>query len=616
MATIAAIANGAWSNSSTWFNNVFPTSADDVFANTRTVYINQDINVKSLNTTASGVGGIAGGLFYNTGSISITAGEILPGTTSVLTLTGSNNIFIRSNKISGSSTTANAWGVIVPGSLTPPVVSISSFVSGGFGPSTNGGIRQEAGTVSLTGNVIGGAGNTTCPGIYIIQTGNYPVNFTCYGNIVGGDLTPNAAGIHMAYLGSENTVTNSSITIYGNISGSAIRQGVSNNTSTAGVLINGTIPVSIYGNLFGGTGGPIAGFNTGQSALIMEGTSTAFVNGNVYSSIPNLSAGIYATIRVAGVNNKLDILGDLIHIESLNPAECLEINSITGNVSISGNLIPSQGLRNTSRMLNLAGTNTLTIYGNVSGGRGNGISFGGGNILNIYGDVYGGNSAAAGAGAMGIFVNTNSRGRINIYGTLFAGTSSFCHGIAVSQPVFTNIYAKKLKGNAYGIGSLPANMAQVYAVGAGQNVNFMPTFNVVCEELEFGPFGAPPIITNVTFLDKTTNSITMPVTSTSSETKTLVDPNLNNIMPDISSVRLGINYSADNLVGVCNIPTVENVEFGVPVDNSFGIAALSPSSIWNTLTTELTSLSATVGYKLNNVATSESVGHLIAAFGS
>ena len=84
MAAIGAVQNGLWSSSTTWPGGVFPTSADDVFANTRTVYIDQNINVLSLNTTASGVGGSAGGLFYNTVSISITAGTILPGTTNCL----------------------------------------------------------------------------------------------------------------------------------------------------------------------------------------------------------------------------------------------------------------------------------------------------------------------------------------------------------------------------------------------------------------------------------------------------------------------------------------------------------------------------------------------------
>lgn len=615
MAAIGAVQNGLWSSSTTWPGGVFPTAADDVFANTRTVYIDQNINVLSLNTTASGAGGSTGGLFYNTGSISITAGIIRPGTTNVLTLTGINNINILSNLIVGSATTTNTWGVIIPGSLTPPNVSVNAYISGGSFAGTTGGIRQEAGTLSISGTMIGGPGNGTCPGVYIINVGNYPVVFTGRGTVIGGDVNSSAAGINTVYVGTENAAKNSSITFYGTVSGSNQRP-TGNGITTYAIRAGGTIPVYIYGDVIGGTGGPVAGVQVGQSAVGVDGTNYVMISGNIYSGVANLSAGQYNAVRTFGSNNRLDIIGNLINVESLNPIGCLELGSITGTTSITGNIISSSGIRNTSNVIIQQNTTSCTIYGNVSGGRGRGIDFSGTPSLSVFGDVFGGFSSGTGSGAMGIAVGSNSRGNVNVYGTVTAGTSSFCHGISYGSSVITSVYAKRLKGNAYGIGTVPTSIAQVYAVGPAQNVQPIHPFNVVCEELEFGPFGAPPILTNVTFLDKTTNTITMPITSTSTQTKTLVDPNFNNIMPPVSSVRQGVVYSGGNLVGTCSVPTVEEVEFGVPVDNTVGIAALRPSNIWNTSSTELTSLSTTIGYKLNNAATSETVGQLVAAFGA
>jgi len=615
MALIGAQANGLWSSPSTWPGGVLPTAADDVFANSRTVYIDQDINVNSLNTTPFGA--LSGGLFYNTGSVNITANSILPGTTSVLTLTGSNNIYIKSNLISGSQTTTNTWGIIIPGAINPPNVSVSAYISGAGGTAAGpvGGIRQEAGTLSVSGVIVGGATAGTSPGIYIINIGNYPVTFTGYGLVTGPYVngigtTVNTAGINVAYISQEGS-KNSSVTFYGTVSGGTGRTTANNNT-TAAIRTISTIPIYIYGDVIGGSGGSSAGLSIGQSAIYMEGISTVVISGNVYSGIAGLSAGNFDAIYGVGSNTRVDIIGDLINRETLGAIGCLNQGSSTGTANITGNIIASTGATNTSRVAIFRNTCTATIYGNVSASRGNGIIFGENTTLNVYGDVYGGIAL----NAPGIFISSNARGELNVYGTVTPGPSSFCHGISYGNNTITTIYSKRLKGNAWGIGTNPTAITQTYAVGPAQNVQSMPMFNVVCEELEFGRFGAPPILLNVGFLDKTTNTITLPVTSSSTETKTLVDPNSGNIMPPVSSVRLGTSYSAGNLVGTCAMPSVEEVVFGVPVDNSIGIAALTPQSIWNTSTTTLTSLSTTIGYRLNNAATVESVGQQVAAFGA
>lgn len=616
MAIVAAIQNGLWSSSTTWPGGVLPTTADDVFANSRTVYINQDINVLSLNTTASGVGGSASGLFYNTGSVSITALRILPGTTSVLTLTGNNNIFIRSNLISGSYTTTNAWGVIIPGASLAPNVSVSSYISGGTFAGVTGGIRQEAGTLSVSGVIVGGSSNAVSPGIYIINVGDYPVNFTGYGRVEGGDLVVGSAGINIAYTGQEFSNRNSSFTFYGTVSGSPRRSNVNNGVSAA-IRCATTIPVNIYGDVIGGSGGTgVGGLATGQSAIIMEGTNLINVFGNVFSGIAGLSAGNTATITPGGGNTKtlLNIVGNIVNTNSLNNAICLNFRS-TGTVNITGNIISNTGNLNSERVVLLGGSTIMTVYGNVSGGRGTGINMiDTAPVLNIYGDVYGGNTTTT--DTPGISIGGSTRGKINVYGTVTPGLSTRCHGIYYggNNDNFT-VFARELKGSNFGDPALNTNqIARNFAVGAGVNVSVLANHpNVICEKLTFGRFGSPPIETGVTFLDTSKPTITMPITSTSTQTKTLVSPNINDTMPLVSSVRQGIAYGG-SLIGTCSMPEPQQVEIGIPVNNTVGVAALRPSNIWNTSTTTLTSLSTTIGYRLNNAATSETVGQLVAAF--
>ena len=260
---------------------------------------------------------------------------------------------------------------------------------------------------------------------------------------------------------------------------------------------------------------------------------------------------------------------------------------------------------------------TGTIYGNVSASRGTGITFTDNAVLNIYGDVYGGNTTTI--NRPGIAISSNGRGLINVYGTVTPGTSSFCHGISYGSACANcTVFAKELKGsNDWGRpGFATTQIARNFAVGSAQNVAVFSGINIICEKLQFGPYGSPPVEVGVSFLDTVKPTLTMPITSTSTQTKTLVDPNFNNIMPPASSVRSDVVYSGGNLVGTCNVPTVEEVEIGVPVDNTVGVAALRPSNIWNTSSTALTSLSTTIGYKLNNAATSETVGQLVAAFGA
>jgi hypothetical protein len=150
-------------------------------------------------------------------------------------------------------------------------------------------------------------------------------------------------------------------------------------------------------------------------------------------------------------------------------------------------------------------------------------------------------------------------------------------------------------------------------VAYGVNSNSQGS-NSIVEELEFGANGLMPVFGNITLADRSTNVVDFFVVGGSR--KTLIDPNSASIMPPVSSVRLGVSYSGDNLVGTCVMPSISSVDFGTSVDNSTGVAALFQNDVWGTTNNTLTaaSLSATIGYRLINVSTTEVAGQQIAAF--
>lgn len=68
MATIYAIANGNWSDSSTWSTGTVPTVDDDVWLNGHTVSVNQNDTITAAlisNLQDSGIGVVEGGYIYN-----------------------------------------------------------------------------------------------------------------------------------------------------------------------------------------------------------------------------------------------------------------------------------------------------------------------------------------------------------------------------------------------------------------------------------------------------------------------------------------------------------------------------------------------------------------------
>lgn len=150
MAVRYAVANGNWSSTSTWNGGTLPTSADDVYSNTFTVTIDQNINVLSLrNSTQSPA--VQGGGFVVSGDYTITAGNILKGNSgsNCLTYTGSGTLNINGNII--GQLDQSGLNINITGNGNVNMVGTISDVNGNSGRY----IFNKAGTgkLTFTGNI-------------------------------------------------------------------------------------------------------------------------------------------------------------------------------------------------------------------------------------------------------------------------------------------------------------------------------------------------------------------------------------------------------------------------------------------------------------------------------
>jgi len=84
-------------------------------------------------------------------------------------------------------------------------------------------------------------------------------------------------------------------------------------------------------------------------------------------------------------------------------------------------------------------------------------------------------------------------------------------------------------------------------------------------------------------------------------------------MPPVSAVRSGVSFANSTLTGTCKVPSANSVNIGVPVDNTIGTAFLTPATLFDTSVASLTA-SDSLGARLKNSATVQSVGNIIASF--
>jgi hypothetical protein len=229
MALRYAVASGDWSATATWNGGTLPTASDDVYSNTFTVTIDQNVTVLSLRNTA-GAPAVVGGTFQTLAS--------------GFTITASG-----AGIVSGVSTIGTV-GLNGPNSSTTIVGNITAGATTGF-LAVNIAAAATNSNLTVIGNVLAST-STTSYGIYNLAGSNTI-------NVTGNVTASGAAGIR-------NTVAGSTVNVTGNVlgGGSAI---------AAGILIIGTSPVNVTGNVTGVSGAGIS--TTTTSPITIIGTVTA-----------------------------------------------------------------------------------------------------------------------------------------------------------------------------------------------------------------------------------------------------------------------------------------------------------------------------------------------------
>ncbi len=422
-----------------------------------------------------------------------------------------------------------------------------------------------------------------------ISTGNWSSTSTW----AGGAVPPNGAG-HNIY------TNNFTVTIDTNIDVALLTNAGITGTTFVGGATSATV---------GGT------FNLNDGITV---TSTSIVGPTAGSSA--------ATVLYAGTTSST-IVSVTITAGSINGQHTIRSSS-TGTLNITGNCNGIGSSGQAAHAVYLSGTGTINITGNLVGGVGTvGIdSLGGTAVVNkstgtivINGNVTGGTSSASkgivnfSTGSVTVYGNLNatiadvalsnaSTGSVTIYGNLNGSTAAGLSNTSTgSVTVLGNITADSRGGNGITSSNGSANVRisgnligapngipAVYA--ASYTVNPVPYQTYIRYANNGTGVGSDAYLYHYTTDSLSAFSI-----------------------PPVSAVRAGLQYANNTLTGTCVIPAASAVTFGALVDNITGTAAITSNTLFDVSVASLTATNS-LGERLKNSATVESVGKIIASF--
>jgi hypothetical protein len=350
--------------------------------------------------------------------------------------------------------------------------------------------------------------------------------------------------------------------------GTLVINGNVNGTTTGGttyvtVLNNGGGTITVNGNVSGGTSGGVG---------IIATNGTIIINGNITggNSISMAAGSVF--IANSGV-----ISGNS------TAATVLALNSGTINSTISGPSVASAP----SIVYSYAGT--LTVNGLIIGGPTNAAALqNSSNGTIIANNIIG--------GSVGVGLTNTSVGTVIVTGTATGGSGN----VAISNTSTGAVYCNLAKGNGYGIGSVGlTSQVGLYNASIG---------NCYVSGIEFGDLGQAPVYGPIQFLNSSSNTCSMYRPSGLSK-KVLVDiTNVSGLLPKTTDVRKNVSYNLGNNIGSLSMPSSGSVAFGVPVDNTTGIAILSSASqIWDYPSSNITGVNS-IGNRLKNCSTVENLG--------
>jgi len=298
-------ANDVWSNAANWNGGTLPQAGDDVYADGKTITIDQDVTVATIRNTQRSGGTNGGGFILNaTRTINCT------------TIIGNN--------------TASC---VVFSAVTPNAAAINANITGGTAGGLNTVAQTGTGSLTITGNITGGTG---AHGVGLAAAGTLNV----IGNITGGVASggQNVNGLNISVAGI--------VTVTGNVTGGPTVS--SNHASGIGIVAGVNATLTVTGTVSGADGG------LGQNHGIDQGGGTVTVNGNVFAGGGSVNSNGLRNSSTAGVVTVTMINGDV--------TASATSNGITVNANAAARLTVFGNLQCSTNGRAAVGTGIFTIH--------------------------------------------------------------------------------------------------------------------------------------------------------------------------------------------------------------------------------------------------------------
>lgn len=338
MAIVYPLANGNWSTVANWYSGgvaygQLPLSTDDVYADGKTVTIDQDITVNLL-TTLQRSGGTLGGAFNCSTSRTITANTITGGGGFNFTSTGVT-INLICTTINGGSINNSTIQIIISGIGGIVNITATNIIGNGLNAAIN---HNSTGTVNINSNI-------SSPNTWAIYNSNTGIlNLT--GNITASSSAANGTIYQNTALG----ITNFTGNFIGGSSG--VGYAIYDNIGVVNILSNQTM---------NGTGGYCVNINSGTTNFGTVGNPIT-ITGAPSSAASNLY------VCTLGGNGNVNVFGNIIlqNFSYSTTQGLLHHSSTSGTMTINGNI--TAGTVANTIGLSISSTGTVIVNGNITGG--------------------------------------------------------------------------------------------------------------------------------------------------------------------------------------------------------------------------------------------------------
>jgi hypothetical protein len=270
----------------------------------------------------------------------------------------------------------------------------------------------------------------------------------------------------------------------------------------------------------------------------------------------------------------------------------------------------------------VTGTGTINMVANITGGSNvSAIDLNAAATVNITGDIYGGSNSGRGlsitASAI-VSITGNVRSSVGGPGIFISGGNP---QINVTGNVLPEVASPQVAINGQTvviflkiIGTISANTGQVAVASSSTSAINIFSGPFISSVNGIMPFSCTRMHYHVTinsyfeFRDSSTNGALPPATP--APATRLVSPDTVVDAPIPSDVRDGVSYALNTFTGTLKVPPTASVAFGVPVDNTTGVALLTGDS-W---IAAISSSNDPFAERLKNVATVQTTAAQIAAF--